>query len=112
MTETADAVTPPAAQPAEASNRALRLSLVISAIRCTLAYVVFPFVAPVIGLAPGVGPLVGLPIATVALVANVVSIRRFHRSNHRFKWPVSALNGGIIALVSILIVNDLITLLT
>lgn len=111
MSEATDTVMPPGAREAGASNRALRFSLVISAIRCTLAYVVFPFVAPLIGLAPGVGPLVGLPIATVALVANVVSIRRFHRSDHRWKWPVSALNGGIIVLVSILIVNDLIELL-
>lgn len=86
---------------------ALRFSLVISAIRCTITYVVLPIVAPLVGWASGVGPLVGLPIAAVALVANVVSIRRYHAHNHRWKWPVSALNAGIFVLVTVLVVFDL-----
>ena len=32
-------------------------SMIVSGVRCTLAYVVLPFVAPLIGLAPGVGLL-------------------------------------------------------
>ena len=34
-----------------------------------LTYVIFPFVAPAIGFARGVGPLVGLLIGSVAIVA-------------------------------------------
>ncbi|WP_423922389.1 hypothetical protein [Candidatus Poriferisodalis sp.] len=90
----------------EASARSLRFSILISAIRCTLAYVILPFVAPFIGLAPGVGPAVGIPISLVALWANVASIRRQWNSDHRWKWPVSVLNAGIIVLLVILLVLD------
>ena len=91
----------------EASARTLRFSILISAIRCTLTYVILPFAAPIIRLAPGVGPAVGIPIALVALWANVASIKRHWRSDHRWKWPVSLLNAGIIVLLVILLVLDI-----
>ena len=90
----------------ETSARSLRFSILISAIRCTLTYAILPFVAPFIGLAPGVGPAVGIPIALVALWANVASIRRHWHSDHRWKWPVSVLNAGIIVLLVILLFLD------
>ncbi len=90
----------------EASARSLRFSILISAIRCTLAYVVLPFIAPIIGLAPGVGPAVGIPIALIALWANIASIKRHWFSDHRWKWPVSVLNAGIIVLLVILLTLD------
>ncbi|WP_419841461.1 hypothetical protein [Candidatus Poriferisodalis sp.] len=102
MTETAAT----ASEHDAASARTLRFSLLISGVRCTLAYVLLPFVAPLVGFAPGVGPVVGLPIALVALWANAASIRRHWRSDHRWKWPVSLLNAGIIVLLVILVVLD------
>ena len=91
----------------EASARTLRFSILISAIRCTLTYVILPIVAPLVGLAAGVGPAVGIPIALVALWANVASIKRHWRSDHRWKWPVSLLNVGIIVLLVILLILDI-----
>ena len=102
MTDTAAA----ASELDEASARTLRFSILISAIRCTLAYVILPFVTPFIGLAPGVGPAVGIPISLIALWANAASIKRHWRSDHRWKWPVSVLNAGIIVLLVILLVLD------
>lgn len=95
-----------AAELEEASARTFRFAILISAVRCTLTYVILPFVAPAIGLAAGVGPAVGIPIALVALWANAVSIRRHWHAGHRWKWPVSLLNAGIIVLLFILLVLD------
>ncbi len=102
---------PPAAARSEA-QRAFNTSIIVSGIRCTLAYVVLPFVAPLIGLAPGVGPLIGIPVAGVAIVANAVSIRRFWRAQHPWKVPITILNVAIIALMIVLIVDDLRSLMT
>lgn len=102
VTETAVA----ASELDEASARSLRFSILISAIRCTLTYVILPFAAPLISFAPGVGPAIGIPIALVALWANVASIRRHWGSDHRWKWPVSVLNAGIIVLLVILLILD------
>ena len=48
------------------------------------------------------GPWIGLPVGLVAIAANIVSIRRFHRADHRWKWPMTAINSGIIALLTVL----------
>lgn len=88
------------------AESAFSKSIAVSAIRCTLTYVLIPFVFPLIGFGAGVGPYIGVPIGLAAIVANVVSIRRFHRSDHRWKWPMSIINGGILILLVILVVID------
>ena len=89
------------------AERAFSMSLVVSGIRCTLAYLVFPFLFPVLGFAPGIGPWLGIGIGVVAIVANVFSIRRFGNSNHRLKVPVIAINVGVIALLLVLLIDDI-----
>ena len=89
----------------EAEN-AFSRSILISAIRCTFTYLLIPFGFPLIGLSAGVGPWIGLPVGLIAIVANVASIRRFHRADHRWKWPMTAINVGIIVLLTALVVLD------
>ncbi len=89
------------------AQKAFNWSIVVSGIRCTLAYVVLPFVAPFIGLAPGVGPVLGIVIASVALVANVVSIRRFWRAKHPWRKPITVLHVGVIAFLLVLMAYDI-----
>lgn len=88
------------------AERAFSKSVMVSAVRCTLTYVLIPFVFPLIGFGAGVGPWIGLPIGIAAIIANVVSIRRFHRADHRWKWPMTAINVGIIGLLAVLVVLD------
>lgn len=90
----------------EQAERTFSRSLVISGIRCTLTYVLIPFVFPLVGWGAGVGPWIGLPIGIAAIVANVVSIRRLHRADHRLKWPMTVISGGILVLLAILVVVD------
>ena len=46
------------------AERAMTTSLLISAGRCILMYLVFPFVLPAVGLASGVGHGIGLVLAS------------------------------------------------
>ncbi len=87
-------------------------SILVSAVRCTLTYLVIPFLAPVLGIAAGVGPWIGVPLGTVAIVFNVKSIRRFWRADHRWRWGYTAIGTTVIALLVVLVVGDLIELLT
>jgi hypothetical protein len=95
------------ASAAGSAERAFSVSILVSAVRCTLTYVIFPWVLPLLGIAGGVGPGIGLVIGTVAIVANVMSIRRFWVADHRWKIPITVLNGGIIVLLTILVAVDL-----
>ena len=90
-----------------AAERAFSKSILVSAVRCTLTYVLIPFVFPIIGFGTGVGPWIGVPIGVAAIIANAVSIRRFHRADHKWKWPMSAINVGIIGLLVVLVAVDL-----
>ncbi len=99
--------------PAADGGQAERLfskSIVISGIRCVLAYLILPFATPFIGLAPGVGAGFGLVIGLVAIAANVFSIRRFWRADHRWKMPVTVIHVGVIGLLVVLAVQDVIEL--
>lgn len=91
----------------DAATRAFSTSILVSGIRCMLAYVVFPWILPALGVAGGVGPGIGLLVGIVAIGFNVASIRRFQISDHRWKWQITALNSTVIALLTVLFVMDL-----
>jgi hypothetical protein len=93
------------APPLDATS-AFSTSVLISAVRCTLTYVVFPWLLPLLGLAKGVGPIIGIAIGGIAIVFNVLSIRRFMISRHRMRWAIAALNVSVIVLLLVLMVQD------
>ena len=93
------------------AERVFSKSVVISGIRCLLTYVIFPFVAPLIGITSSVGAVVGVLIGVVAVVFNVLSIRRFFKADHPYKWWASAMNVAVIVLLLVLFVVDSQTIL-
>ena len=92
------------------ATRAFSRSMLISATRCLLTYVVFPWVLPLLGVTAGVGPTLGLAIGAVAIASNVFTIRRFWASDHRWKWPITAICVAVIGLLAVLVVEDLLDL--
>ena len=104
---TADALVAPAVAGQDSATRIFSQSVLISGIRCMLAYVVFPWVLPALGIAGGVGPWIGVVIGVVAIGFNVASIRRFWRADHRWKWPISVINCSVIGMLLVLLVMDL-----
>lgn len=104
---TTPTTSPPSGTSEADANRAFSTSILISAIRCTLAYVVFPWVLPALGVAGGIGPGIGLVVGVVAIGFNIASIRRFWRADHRWKWPITVLNCTVIAMLSVLAIIDL-----
>jgi hypothetical protein len=101
---------PPA--PEDAAQRAFSTSILVSATRCLVTYIVLPFLAPVLGLAAGVGPALGIPIGVVAIGSNVLTIRRFWAADHRWRWAYTAIALTVIALLLVLMVEDIFDLVT
>lgn len=93
------------------AERVFSKSVVISGIRCTLTYLIFPFVAPLIGVTASVGAVIGVLIGLVAIVFNVLSIRRLFAADHPYKWWAGAMNAAVIVLLVVLFVIDSQTLL-
>lgn len=92
---------------ARAAESAFQKSMLISATRCTLTYVVFPFVLPAMGVITSVGPLFGVVIGVLALVCDVFSIRRFFAADHRYRWYFTALAVCVMGLLVVLLVRDI-----
>jgi hypothetical protein len=90
---------------------AFQRSMLISAIRCTLTYVIFPFVLPAAGFATGVGPVLGIAIGIVAITCDIFTIRRFFTVDHRWRWQFSAIAVTVICLLLVLMVQDIVHLL-
>ena len=100
---------PTAAKQAEL-HKAFSTSILVSATRCLLTYVVLPFLAPLVGFAKGVGPWIGIPLGVVAIFFNVLSIRRFWAAEHKWRWVFTVIGVSVICLLSVLIVDDLLEL--
>jgi hypothetical protein len=81
-------------------------SMLLSATRCLLSYIVFPL-AGGLGALPLVGPAVGVPVGLAALVFDVRAIRRFFLADHRWRWAATALYLAVMAMVSYLVARDL-----
>lgn len=95
----------------EQLRSAFSRSMLVSAVRCVLTYLVIPFLGPILGLAAGVGPIIGIPVAVLAIVFNVKSMRRFWRADHRYRWHYTAVSGAVITMLVVLIVLDVVELL-
>jgi hypothetical protein len=86
--------------------RLFSLSIVISGTRCLLTYIVFPWVLPLLGIAGGVGPVVGVVVGVVAIAFNLLSIRRWRASGHAWRVPLMTLNSVVIVFLLVLVALD------
>ena len=102
----------PAGVSAASAYSTFQKSMLISATRCTLTYVVFPFVLPAVGFATGIGPVLGIIIGVIALTSDVFTIRRFFAVDHKYRWHFSAVASAVIVLLLVLLVQDIVHLLS
>jgi hypothetical protein len=82
--------------------------MVISTIRCTLTYMVFPFVLPALGLVANTGVVIGIVIGVLAMTCDVFSIRRFFAVDHKWRWYFSTIAFTVICLLAVLLTKDLV----
>jgi hypothetical protein len=94
------------------AQKAFGRSIFISATRCLITYVALPLLAPIVDLSGAVGPVVGLVLGAVSMVAIFFSTRRFFAADHRWRWGYAAIGGGIFVLLIVLVVVDIVALVT
>lgn len=82
------------------------MAMVISGIRCVLAYVLLPFVLPILGLAPGIGPGLGILFGLIAIGASLYSLQRFWQLDHPWKKVMTAVHAVVILFLVVLIGID------
>lgn len=68
------------------AHRAFRWAIVVSAVRCTITYLLVPLLIPVISIAGVLAAPLNIALCLVAGINGVISLRRFWRTDHRGKW--------------------------
>lgn len=99
-----------AAESNEEAQSAFQKSILISAIRCTLTYVLIPFVVPVLGFAAAVDAPLGIALSIVAIISVTYSLRKFFGSDHPRRWQYASLAGVLLVFVTALLIRDVLRL--
>lgn len=85
-------------------------SIAISATRCLITYVLLPLLAPIFNLSGVYGPILGLVLGAVSMVAIVFSMRRFFAADHKYRWWYAGVGTAIFVALIFSGVYDLINL--
>ena len=91
----------------QGAHRAFRVSVLISAVRCLITYVLVPILVPVLSLSGWVAAPIGMALCVLAVVNGVVSVRRFWRIDHPKRWMYTAFIGVVFIILAIALVSDL-----
>jgi hypothetical protein len=89
------------------ARRALTFGLLLSALRCTVQYVLLPFVLPWIGVATSIPPWVMLVLGAVALASLTRNVLYLWRMHHARRWSYLALAGMVALALVLFMVMDL-----
>ena len=95
----------------DAAQKALTFGLLLSAVRCTLQYVLLPFVLPWIGLATSIPPWATLVLSAIALASLSRNVRILWRTSHPRLWSYLGLATIVGSALLVFIVVDLRSLL-
>jgi hypothetical protein len=98
----------------DASPRALfdlKGSMLLAGVRCTLAYIVIPFGAPLIGWLGILATPASLVLSLVAIAMAVSSLRRVWLADYHHRLAYTAFIVVAVTLLMIVIVGDVRTLL-
>ncbi len=72
-------------------DRALKRSIVFSATRCTIQYVLLPFVLPVIGVASTIGAAISAVLSLIALGTVWFNVRDLWHTSWKYRYLGMAL---------------------
>ena len=99
-------------QIAERAQNAFKFSLIFSGVRCTLQYVVLPFILPIFGIAGEIAVPFLLVINVLAIISILYSVRRFWQINYKYKWHYLAFSIVMLVILASFIVSDLVPTVT
>jgi ABC-type iron transport system FetAB permease component len=88
-------------------ERAFTFAILLSALRCTVQYVVLPFVLPWIGVVAAVPAWVTLALSAVALASLIRSVRVLWRMRHAQRWSYLGLAFVVLAALVLFVFMDL-----
>jgi hypothetical protein len=90
------------------AHRAFRWAIVVSAIRCTISYVIIPILIPVLSVMGSLAAPITIALCVVALVNGWLGVRRFWVTDHRGKWGYTWFMALIYVISIVTIVHEIV----
>ncbi|MGO1510264.1 MAG: hypothetical protein ACTHXO_00465 [Actinomycetaceae bacterium] len=94
------------------AHRRLRLSLVVSAVRCLVTYVLIPVLVPLLSVAGVLAAPVGIALCAVAVVSGISALRRFWATDHKGRWMYTGFIAVVFLVLAVGLVADVSHLVT
>jgi hypothetical protein len=91
----------------QGAHNAFRVSVVISAIRCLITYVLVPVFVPILSLSGWVAAPIGIALCVYAVINGVISMRKFWRSDHQHRWMYTIFMVVVFFILGLALVSDL-----
>lgn len=91
---------------AGSAERAVRVSIVISAIRCLITYLAVPILIPITAVAGLVATPISIALCVFALVNGVIGVRRMWVAQHRYRWLYAGFMAVVFAVLIVALVLD------
>jgi hypothetical protein len=88
------------------AQRAMTNSIAVSAIRCTITYLLVPILTPILGVLDLVAAPLSLVLCGLAFFMSSRSLRRFWRADHSKRWHYTALVVVVWSFLVIAVIRD------
>jgi hypothetical protein len=88
------------------AQRAMTNSILVSAIRCTITYLLVPVLTPIVGVLDLVDAPLSLVLCGLAFFMSSRSLRRFWRADHAKRWHYTALIVLVWTFLAVAVVRD------
>ena len=88
-------------------ERAFTFAILLSALRCTVQYVILPLVLPWVGVVAEVPAWVTLALTVLALASLIRSVRILWRMRHAQRWNYLLLAAVVLAALLLFVFVDL-----
>ena len=92
------------------AHRLFSVSILLSAGRCLLTYLILPIAVPLVGTSVTTDAAIGLPLSVVAIIFDIRAVRRFWLADHPWRRQMTLIYLVVMALVIGLAVRDLVNL--
>ncbi|MGH8959507.1 MAG: hypothetical protein ACRDVK_12640 [Acidimicrobiia bacterium] len=78
----------------------------VSGIRCTITYLLIPFLAPFVGVLDTFGAPISIALCLVAIGMGIAGVRRFWLADHPLRWSYTAFIGIVVVFLLVAIGFD------
>jgi hypothetical protein len=94
------------------ARSAMRRSIIISGIRCTITYLLVPILVPILGFMGTFAAPVSIALILYAMVNGVVSVRNFWIADHRARWQYTWFMGAVFIALTVALAFDVMSVVS